>query len=272
MSKMNVSLGPVQETLLIPLLGRAKETQRSRGLIDDPRAVEIVGQLDYDFSKWAKARSPAGAVLRTRMFDEDVSAFLDANPDGTVVEIGCGLNTRFERLDNGRARWLELDLPDVIDLRREFFQDTDRRSMLAANVLDDGWLDEAATGGPICFVSEAVLIYLDAADGEQVVERIARRFSEAWLVMDTAPQSIVDGQGRHDAMKHLSKDSWFRWGCDDPQSIERLGFKLVRSRSFLDAGPDLHRRMPRLVRLMTKLPWLLPRGARNYRINRYVVD
>ena len=268
---MNVSLGPVQETLLIPLLGRAKETQRRRGLIDDARAVEIVGQLDYDFSKWAKARSLTGAVLRTRMFDEDVSAFLHANPDGTVVEIGCGLNTRFERLDNGRARWIELDLPDVIDLRREFFQDTDRRTMLATSVLDDGWLDEATADGPICFISEAVLIYLDAADGERVVERIARRFPEAWLVMDTAPQAIVDSQGRHDAMKHLSEDSWFRWGCDDPKSIERLGFRLVRSRSFLDADPDFHRRLPWQIRVMTKLPWLVPRAARDYRINRYAV-
>lgn len=272
MPKKNVSLGPVQETLLIPLLGRARETQRGRGLIDDPQAVEIVDQLDYDFSKWEGARSLTGAVLRTLMFDDDVSAFLSANPDGTVVEIGCGLNTRFDRLDNGRARWIELDLPDVIGLRREFFQDNDRRTMLAASVLDDGWLDKIPPDGPVCFVSEAALIYLEGMDAERVLEQIAQRFSAAWLVVDTTSRAIVDGQGRHDAMRHLPKDSWFRWRCDNPQVIERLGFRLARSRSLFDAHPDHLRRVPLQMRLMIKLAWLLLRRARGYRINRYIVE
>ncbi|MEU0577340.1 hypothetical protein ABZ465_08575 [Streptomyces griseoincarnatus] len=46
--------------------------------------------------------------------------FLSAHPDATVVEIGTGPNTRHERVDNGRSRWHELDLPGVIDLRRHF--------------------------------------------------------------------------------------------------------------------------------------------------------
>jgi O-methyltransferase involved in polyketide biosynthesis len=151
MTKLNVSLGPVQETLLIPLLGRAAETRRSGGLINDPRAVEIVNQLDYDFSKWKKSQSLAGCVLRTRMFDDDVRDFLAHNPDGTVVEIGCGLNTRFERLDNGQAQWFDLDLPDTIALRRQFFEDVPRRTMIAASVLDSGWVGQVkATGGPFC--------------------------------------------------------------------------------------------------------------------------
>ena len=258
--------------MLIPLLGRARETQRGRGLIDDPRAVEIVEQLDYDFSKWEGARSLIGSALRTRMFDDDVSAFLSANPDGTVVEIGCGLNTRFERLDNGLSRWIELDLPDVIGLRREFFEDNDRRTTLEANVLDDGWLDKTATDGPVCFVSEAALIYLEETDAERVLKGIAKRFPDAWIVMDTTSKAIVDGQSRHDVMKHLPRDSWFRWRCDSPETIERLGLRLVRSRSLFDAHPGLLRRAPLRMRLMIKLARLLLREARGYRINRYVVD
>lgn len=271
MAKTSVSLGPIQETLLIPLLGRARETRQGRGLIDDPRAVEIVDQLDYDFSKWDKSRSLMGATVRTRMFDDDVQSFLKEHPDGTVVEIGCGLNTRYERLDNGRARWFDLDLPDVIDLRRRYFQDTDRRTMLAASVLDQEWMDTvAATGGPYCFVSEAVLIYLDAADGERVIERIAARFPESRIVMDTTPQSMVKNQARHDAMKYLPKASWFRWACDDPRDLERFGLRLIRSRSMLDIGLELRRLMPWPIRLMLKMPWLWPSDVRKYGINLYV--
>ncbi|NJN29756.1 MAG: class I SAM-dependent methyltransferase [Synechococcales cyanobacterium RM1_1_8] len=121
-----VELGPVQETLLIPLLGRARLSQQQPSLIQDPKALEIVSRLNYDFSKWEKSKSLWGATLRTRMIDEDVQDFLRQHPDGTVIEIGCGLNTRFERLDNGQLRWFDLDLPDTIALRRQFFQDGDR--------------------------------------------------------------------------------------------------------------------------------------------------
>ena len=159
MSPIAVALGPVQETLLIPLLGRAAETQKANGLIQDDKAVEIVAALDYDFSKWQKSKTLAAATLRTRMVDQDVQAFLADHPTGTVVEIGCGLNTRFERLDNGQARWFDLDLPDSLALRRRFFQDEPRRIMLEASVLDTDWMETvAATGGPWCFISEAVII------------------------------------------------------------------------------------------------------------------
>lgn len=106
-----------------------------------------------------------GSVYRTCIFDHWVSGWLDEHPTGTVVEIGAGLNTRHERLDNGHARWIELDLPDAIALRRRFFADTDRRTIVAASVLADHWHGAfAATGGPWFFAAEAVLIYLDEHD------------------------------------------------------------------------------------------------------------
>lgn len=272
-TKVPVELGPVQETLLIPLYGRAVETRRKNGLVRDDKAVGIVETLSYDFGKWARARSTIGACLRTTMIDEDVQAFLAAHPMGTVVEIGCGLNTRFERIDNGRATWFELDLPDAIELRRRFFSDAPRRRMVAASVLDATWMDDvAATGGPWCFISEAVLIYLDELDVETVVRRLAERFRGAWLVMDTASVAIRDSQAKHDVMKTLPKASWFRWGCDDPSSLDVWGAKLVRSRDFLDASPALKKRFPLGLRLTALFfPFLLRKKTRGYRLNRFVL-
>ncbi|MEM8504361.1 MAG: class I SAM-dependent methyltransferase [Cyanobacteria bacterium P01_D01_bin.1] len=83
-----------------------------------------------------KSRILKGATIRTRLFDQDVQSFLSEYPTGTVVETGCGLNTRFERLDNGQAQWFDLDLPDSLALRRQFFQDQPRRTMLEASILE----------------------------------------------------------------------------------------------------------------------------------------
>ncbi|MEM6453147.1 MAG: class I SAM-dependent methyltransferase [Cyanobacteria bacterium P01_D01_bin.105] len=275
MTKISVDLGPVQETLLIPLLGRARETQKENGLIQDTKAVEIVNSLDYDFAKWEKSSALTGATLRTRMYDQDVQAFLSAHPAGTIVEIGCGLNTRFERLDNGQAQWFDLDLPDSLALRRRFFQDQPRRTMLEASVLETDWMEPvAATGGPWCFISEAVIIYLEAEQARQAIAQIANRFPGAWLLIDTTSQKMVDSQSKHDAMKYMSQDSWFRWACDDPSEIEDwANVKLERSRTFLDGGPELMKYAPFYVSFLARwLPWLIRRQVNGYRLNRFVIS
>ncbi|MEL7046890.1 MAG: class I SAM-dependent methyltransferase [Pseudomonadota bacterium] len=272
--RVSVELGPVQETLLIPLYGRAMETRRKNGLLCDEKAKEIQESLNYDFGKWRKTGSPLGACLRTVMFDEYVRAFLNEHPLGTVVEVGCGLNTRFERIDNGRATWFELDLPDSMALRRQFFDDEPRRTMIDANVLETDWMARvAATGGPWCFVSEAVLIYLDAHDVETVLRNLATRFSGSWLVMDTASQRMRDTQATHDVMKTMPKASWFRWACDDPDALDRWGARLVTSRSFLNASAPLKRRLPLTLRLaVTFFPFLMRRKMMGYKLNRFALE
>ncbi|MGW0609036.1 class I SAM-dependent methyltransferase [Streptomyces sp. NPDC002788] len=113
MTQRGADLGTVQETLLIPLYGRAVESRKKDAILTDPRAEEIVAAIDYDFARFDNLPSLTGAVLRTSLFDRWVTDFLAAHPAGTVVELGTGLNTRYERTDSGRARWFELDLPDV---------------------------------------------------------------------------------------------------------------------------------------------------------------
>ena len=272
--KIKVELGAVQETLLIPLLGRALETERPDGLIHDPRAVEIVSTLDYDFDKWSSGSNKgnvSGAALRTRIFDAYVEEFLRTYPGGTVTEIGCGLNTRFERVDNGQLRWFDLDLPDAIALRRRFFSDEPRRTMVAASVLDPAWMDQvAATGGPWLFVSEAVLIYLEARAARRVVEQIGERFDEFRLLVDTTSRSMINGQARGGPMKQLPRESWFRWECNDPREIEGWlqNLSLVESKTFVDADPDLVRRIPPPFGPMVRFtPWLMRWLVKGYRLN-----
>ncbi|MFE6645303.1 class I SAM-dependent methyltransferase [Nocardioides sp. NPDC057772] len=137
--KSRVELGAAQETLLIPLYGRAMEMRQRRPWMHDERAVELVESIDYDFAKFKKD-SLVGSVLRGAIFDHWVSEFLREHPGGSVIEIGAGLNTRYERLDNGTARWLEIDLPDAMELRRRFFEDTERRTMHAGSITDPDWV------------------------------------------------------------------------------------------------------------------------------------
>src|SRR5258708_18512380 len=166
-------LGAVQETLFIPLAARARAAQRRRPALRDPKAVEIAGSVESD-AKYGRGAGGSVTVLRTVLMDTWVRDFLARNPAGTVVEIGTGLNSRFERVDNGLVHWIDLDLPDAIELRRKFFADTDRRRMVAASVLDEEWLPIVADSpGPYFFVTDGVLVYLTEEQVSTLLTRIA---------------------------------------------------------------------------------------------------
>jgi O-methyltransferase involved in polyketide biosynthesis len=252
-NKMKVRLGTVQETLLITLAARAQETRKKRPVLRDPKAAEIVASVDFDTAKYGRDWNSAVTVLRSAILDSWVSAFLAEHPAGTVVEIGTGLNTRFDRVDNGQVHWIDLDLPDAIELRREFFADSGRRRMVAASVLDEDWLQIVQDSpGPYFFVAEGVLVYL--AQAPQAVTRIAERFPGALIAFDTYSHRVSEKQHQTAAKKNI--DARWAWACDDPRSLESLGLEVVQAAAVTRPPRALRARLPYQYR------YLLPLASR----------
>ncbi len=244
--KHQVRLGSVQETLFIPLAARARETQRKHPVLRDPKAVEMVRSIDYDAAKYGQGAGGFVTVLRTAIIDFWVRSFLAAHPAATVVELGTGLNTRFERVDNGQVHWFDLDLPDTIELRRNFFADTERRRMIAASALDEDWLPAVARSrGPYFFVADGVLVYLPEDQVMTMLARIAERFPGVLLALDTYPKQTFDRQHRLAARKGM--DARWAWACDDPRSLERSGFEVME--------PTTITRPPRAMRGQLPAPY-----------------
>ncbi|MFJ3876673.1 class I SAM-dependent methyltransferase [Streptomyces sp. NPDC090077] len=272
MTKENVRLGTVQETLLIPLYGRALDARARRPVLGDTEAARMVERIDYDFAKF-RGPSLGGSVLRSAIFDGWVRRFLTEHPDGTVVELGAGLGTRSHRLDNGRARWFDLDLPDTVELRQRLLPDAGpRTTTLAASVLDTDWFDRIAeTGGPYLFVSEAVLLYFDDARVRSVVRSLADRFPRAALSFDTAGAAMMRNQDRNPVFKAV--DARMTWTCDDPKSLEDWGLRLRESRTFATPQPEVARTWPRRHRHgMPLLARLLPPLVNAYRMNLFDLE
>jgi O-methyltransferase involved in polyketide biosynthesis len=222
--KERALLGAVQQTLFIPLAARARETGRKRPVLRDPKAAELIASIDFDEAKYGRGVGGWLTVLRTAVYDFWVRQFLAEHPAGTVIELGTGLNTRFERVDNGQVHWIDLDLPDTIELRGRFFTDTGRRRMIPASVLSDEWLPVVADSpGPYFFVTEGVLTYLPEDDVRQTLARIAARFPGARLALDTYPQRMYQQQHKLAGKRGIAQ---WQWACDDPRSLQPLGLRL----------------------------------------------
>ena len=116
------SIEGVNETLFYPLVAKYLESNKKDGILYDPKSIEIIKRLSYDIAKAKVSRiAGLGVCLRTVIIDGIVKNFIETHPDGTIVNLGCGLDTRFTRLDNEKIHWFDLDLPDTISLRRCFF-------------------------------------------------------------------------------------------------------------------------------------------------------
>ena len=236
--RRSIQLGRVQETALVPLYARALESRRKRPILEDPKAVEIVDSIDWDFRRFGQRERVVGCTLRSAMFDVWVRDFLRRHPEGTVVEIGAGLNTRFERLDNGGVHWYDLELPDMVKLRREFFSDSERRITLAASVLEPDWIEKVRrSAGPYFLVAETVFAYLEEAQVKSALRQIARGFPQVTVALDTLGRRAVERGNRDFARRKMA--ARFAWVCEDPIAIQDwgLGLRLVESRTVADV-PD----------------------------------
>ena len=231
---MKLNMGDVEVTALIPLTNRASETTRKKPRIRDEKAVEIINALGIDTKNYDKLITHECVIARTIMFDNQVKQAISEHDGVVVVNLGCGLDNRFERVDNGRIMWFDIDLPDSIAVRRKIYHDTDRRSMIAGSVLDTGWMatvKRVSGTQPVIFVAEGLFMYFSKQQTKAILHHLASYFEQGLLLVELMRPSMMD-ERRHDTVKHTNAK--FGWGTTSGKELESLEprMSLVSEHSF----------------------------------------
>jgi O-methyltransferase involved in polyketide biosynthesis len=181
------NLTEVSETMLWALHNRASEARRRDGVLADPDSVKIHEAIDYDFAY--HFGDPAGSLAaRAAAIDRTLRQWLERHPDGFIVSLGEGLETQGRRIDNGRMRWLSVDLPDAIRLRERFLPPTDRFRHSAVSALDLAWMDTVNPSSGVFIVAQGLLMYLEPEAVRRLLASIADRFPGAEMVFDVVPR------------------------------------------------------------------------------------
>jgi len=238
-TRAKVTLTPEQETLLITLYAKA---QPGNPLFFDPTTQDILNRVDYDFDR---LHVPYKTVIlvcqRAKKLDAVIRGFLVEHPGAVVLQLGCGLDTRFWRVDDGRVSWYDLDMPPVVELRHQFFTGSERYHLIAASVTDLDWVDTVTSGGqPVLVVAEGLLMYLDEADVRRLVLRLHETFPGCHLIADVFSRLAARSAANHPSLKHTG--ATLGWGMDDPHELEAWapGLRLLDEWYFSD-DPDLAR-------------------------------
>ena len=174
-------------------------------------------------------------LARTILLDRMVGDFIRENPQGTVVNIACGLDTRVYRLKTPPSvRWYNLDLPETIEVRRRFLKEEGHISMIAKSAMDEGWAAEIEERpGRTLVIVEGLVMYLTQEDVKKILSIISGRFPRVEVIMETMNPWVV---------KHMKEKSIeatkarFTWGIRSGKELERISpeYIWVRDVSFVE--------------------------------------
>ncbi len=223
MTAEKVDLRGSAATLLLTLYMRAWDARQRKPILGDRYAVDVMDRVQVDRKLLLLfATGDASAVTcRARTLDGWTREFLAAHPgDAQVLHLGCGLDSRPLRvgLPDG-CRWLDVDQPEVIDLRRRLYALPDPVETIPASVSDDGWWADVAPDRPTLAIAEGLFMYVPADDVHRVVDRLVGTVHGGQLAFDAVAPWTVPMSGW--APQFLAAGTRFRWAWDAQEFAER---------------------------------------------------
>lgn len=248
--KIKPILNGSAETMLQSFYARAQYSKSKGHKFYDAKAVELVEKIDYDFDRASKDFTMSnGVIARTLVFDELVKAFIDENPDCTVVNIACGLDTRFYRMDNGKITWYNVDLPETIEIRNQIYGESGRISAIEISATDAAWAKEIKVRGKMLFIIEGLSMYLTKEENAQMLRIIRENFDNAYVLMECLAKRWVSKEKIEKSIQGTGAK--FVFGADSFDDIKDIagGFCKVKD-------DDIVRGMTAIFPALKPFAWL----------------
>ena len=246
-----MELTGVPETALWSLYQRASAARA--GYLDDPRAVEVLARLDYPFDRFELPGRGLAARLhaqRVRTVDAALRRVLSGALDATVVALGEGFETQFWRVDDGRLRWLTLDLPEVVTVRREVLPGGPRNRTLAGSVTDAEWTAQVDRERPVIITAQGLLPYFERDEVRRLLTAWARLLPGAWLLFDAVTAYLQEVRRRNPLPDGCHPPDW-TWTVDADELRQLRDLPgLTDLREVPQAGGD------RLLGVLRRVPGL----------------
>ncbi|HXB89936.1 class I SAM-dependent methyltransferase [Mycobacterium sp.] len=266
---MHVDLSGAPQTMLATLYAKALDADFKEPILGDRFAKQIVERIDYDWkTTTVTPRRAPSVTTRTAHFDAWANQFLAAHPHAVVLHVGCGLDSRFFRLQPGPdVEWYDVDYPEVAALRNQLYPVAEHYHVVAASVTDPGWLADIPADRPALMLGEGLTMYLTEHDGTALLRRVVGRFGSGELQFDAFNWLGIKAQLLNTVVRRSG--STLRWAIDGPDDIVAAvpGVRLVAWQRWFES--DTFAKLPRSAKLMGKAMALVSSVADMSQYHRY---
>ena len=228
-------MNEVNKTLYIPLYGKSK-VSRQGIILDDPSAEKIWKEEAFPIRGKSKSKWLAyNMAMRARVFDDWTERMLQRNNDALVLHLGCGLDSRSMRVKTHYSEWVDCDLPEVIEIRKKYFQGNETYHMMpldASRPEQIGSLPECDTA---IVVLEGLSMYLTNSQVRGLLQALDKRYRELHVLMDVYTEFGVKASRYKNPVNDVGVSKLY--GIDDIESItDGLRIRFVKEHSFTPAA------------------------------------
>lgn len=180
---------------------RASESQRPDALFKDDYAKLLVGDEGQLIALHTQgSRYTAwSVVIRTYIIDQFLQELLKSGVD-TVINLGAGLDTRPYRMNlNPDLKWIEVDFPNIINLKNEKLKEAKPKCQLTRLALDlsdeatrEEFFNQAAGESQNAIImTEGVVPYLTNEEARSLAGSLFKRDSfKYWITEYYSPEIL----------------------------------------------------------------------------------
>lgn len=208
----------VNKTLYIPLYGKSYVSRKGI-ILSDKKAEEIWENECFELKGKSKSKWLAYYMgMRSAVFDIWLRKKINANPRAAVLHIGCGMDSRIERVGTECEKWYDIDFPDVIDERRKYYKETDVYRMIKADVRNEGWLNPVPSGNDAIVILEGVSMYFRLDELKRLLRDLSNHFSSVRILMDCYTVKAAKASKYKNPINDVGVTAVY--GIDDPLILE----------------------------------------------------
>ena len=251
MTQSQLQLTGIPRTMILTTRARADEDRRTQGLFSDRHAREWSDRLpwDADLDSYYSASSQAGWAIRADHYDRAVRRHLAASKQPLVIELGAGLSSRYYRLQRDNLFWINLDLPEVNEIRNQVDREMDNYRFMGTSVLEYDWMERLPPRQPedIMIIAEGLLMYFEPETVAQLIKQMRAHFPGATLMFD-----VVGVSYKRPSKKLAALGAPLQWFVKDIEEITRMGVDIVEISSLFQLHPERWG----VWRLLTWLPFV----------------
>lgn len=231
MSKFN----KISKTLFVPMMGRIYSSEYYPNILYDETALKLKPKLP-DINKDQSEYTFMASAVRSMNIDRYVKDYLKRNPDGIIVELGCGLETTYNRCYDGKTQWYELDLPEVIEYRNDLLPICENQTLVKGSILENDWLEYFDLNTPVLFIAGGLFHYFPQEDVIKTF-KILQNFKNAELVFDALNKFGIRGIKKY--MKELGHDeaTMYFYVDDGEKLAKKIGAILLKEEKYYNHTP-----------------------------------
>lgn len=269
-----MKLTEVSKTAIFTLRCRVIESGKAHPILHDPMAEYCLDQLASLASVEEKAllfdrelspRLTNHIAIRARKYDSIANAFISQHSPAVVVNLGCGFDTRFWRIDHQKCTYYDLDLPEMIEIKQAALKERLDYEMIGCSVLDPSWIERVTSHGNrnILLLAEGLFMYLPQANVVNLFKAFSERLEHSQIALEVVTEKytrgiwkkIVEMKIRNEL--GLDAGSSYSFGVQQAEDVESFaeGLNVIDEWSYLE-DDDVRPKIFKYLR-MTRTQWTI---------------